>query len=885
MQRNNGKYGIENRKNDQIFDYSNEPRPYIIAQKRKTQQTTIQNINMLFSVLFGYQRDEIIGKDLSLILPNIISIYHESLVNKMLENIYVTTLESNYFNREQKNFAKNKNGYIFPILYNVRPITEDFQKFFVVFEADVQTKNTVFIFTNELNLITDISQSAINIFDLTSQIFKKQNIQMNISQIIQNWDQDKYLFINKQKEFRLNNQSFICRTEKIELPVNKKDINNQIKQNKNSIKKNTIINNNKNQISTNNINNNNDNINNFIQDDYNFCYQLVGYSFQIDKVQENKIERKLHISVKSVPSTNNINSQQNNSDNNNLYSPEIIKNNYNQQYKQIQDQQNSQYSLQLIPQENIQPYDNNQHYNNNQYQNINNNQNQNDNQPSNQNLSQNNIQHQNDYLQKFIIEFYKTSNQDDYYENEDIVSQQQQFQQEQPRVFAEYCQNIKTKRLINNKIENIFNENYLVDSVLEKTYIYIIKPKQKKDSDENENSIFQNQSGDIYESKEEYQIFNQKNSQNIIIKVLNTEHKVKYLQKNINILPSIYLYFFNKKNKKHQSILIFKTINICWLIFTLAISTFQFFSCKQIFKQYKLNVDVITKINQRVMYCNQIVSLVLNMELLSQNYINQDYYQTDAMKQQLNISIQAVSDIINDLNQQQYDIFINSFKRDLQMRIYNKYYESGYQMETIDYLNSISVVNQKYIYKQLTKKQQIFQEGQFNTIVDNYYNNIYITLQDLSEHVNNIIIKDLDQLNIGVIISIVSLSIISIISVIFITSMTLLIKDQKENILFLFLDIPLKHVDYLYQHCDGFLKNYTSIKELIQKNENQDQESSDDEQNEYNNYIQTYNYLSDNNLNDEEIQSQEELMKKRKKQQKIIKRKNLKDLNNYFQNI
>jgi len=60
--------------------------------------------------------------------------------------------------------------------------------------------------------------------------------------------------------------------------------------------------------------------------------------------------------------------------------------------------------------------------------------------------------------------------------------------------------------------------------------------------------------------------------------------------------------------------------------------------------------------------------------------------------------------------------------------------------------------------------------------------------------------------------------------------LAIFIKDQRENILFLFLDIPIKHIEYLYRNCDQFLKKFVSIQELIKKNEGQGYESSDDEE-------------------------------------------------------
>ena len=57
------------------------------------------------------------------------------------------------------------------------------------------------------------------------------------------------------------------------------------------------------------------------------------------------------------------------------------------------------------------------------------------------------------------------------------------------------------------------------------------------------------------------------------------------------------------------------------------------------------------------------------------------------------------------------------------------------------------------------------------------------------------------------------------------------IKEQREGVLFLFLDIPTDQVKNLHRNCDKFLQNYVSIKELISKNENEiaEEEDSDDD--------------------------------------------------------
>lgn len=54
----------KNQKKDAYDDYKNEPIPYIITMKRRNQPTTIQSVNLLFSVLFSFSKEEIAGKEL-----------------------------------------------------------------------------------------------------------------------------------------------------------------------------------------------------------------------------------------------------------------------------------------------------------------------------------------------------------------------------------------------------------------------------------------------------------------------------------------------------------------------------------------------------------------------------------------------------------------------------------------------------------------------------------------------------------------------------------------------------------------------------------------------------------------------------------------------------
>jgi len=60
------------------------------------------------------------------------------------------------------------------VIYTVRPLTEDFSKYFVSFEADLQAKGSVYILTNEVFVLQDISSSCITSFDMSVSILRKE---------------------------------------------------------------------------------------------------------------------------------------------------------------------------------------------------------------------------------------------------------------------------------------------------------------------------------------------------------------------------------------------------------------------------------------------------------------------------------------------------------------------------------------------------------------------------------------------------------------------------------------------------------------------------------------------------------------------------------------
>lgn len=104
---------------------------------------------------------------------------HGSVLSKYVSN---GCPNSDYFNQSKQSFARNKNGYIFPIKKIVEKI-EDEEMFLGTIRTDQNTLNQViYIMTDKNGMITDISSSAISQLNLNIQVISSQCI--NIDSII-----------------------------------------------------------------------------------------------------------------------------------------------------------------------------------------------------------------------------------------------------------------------------------------------------------------------------------------------------------------------------------------------------------------------------------------------------------------------------------------------------------------------------------------------------------------------------------------------------------------------------------------------------------------------------------------------------------------------------
>ncbi|KAL4460692.1 hypothetical protein ABPG72_017168 [Tetrahymena utriculariae] len=837
--------GNKGQKKEDIENFQNEPIPFIVTQKRKAGMTTIQNVNLLFSVFFAYQRDEIIGKDLSFILPNLYVPFHESLINQFHENMNQSNFRSQYLNNPQQRFAKNRNGYIFPVVYNVRPLNEEFTKYYVTLEADQSAKNAIFIIINDNFDITDFSSSALTNFDLNPSVLKNQKLQIKISQIISDWEQEKDTYIHKGKDFTFNQQSYSCSCTRLLVPIEVKDAFDNEEQ---------------------------------------FRYELIGYQLKLDKLEKPfaqgghkesiqntslqdiklpavvqkghstslsqkyiqigsareiaQIQNMSYMQTLNTPThTSNAainvsfsNSAQNLSEGN----LKKINNSINQIAKLkinsfASTKNQTDYLGQLATQQNSLRNINLKKTNGEEYEieispivlgeqkRI-----------VSNSLSENDINSQHQILgeitkvnnlQRFIFDFYKTPQENDSFGDDQNTSLT--FNQQEQK---NYGKDIKLKRLINNDIVNVQQSD--------------LNDNQSEDI-ENEDSVFNQNNEEQNLTRQEQQVFYQPDIAQIITRALNTEYE-------------------------HYSIQLFRQISILWLLIILGISIFQFVYSLQQLNDYSNYIDLVQTLSERNTINTNLVSGVIDLILLSQNKYQPGYLTFESVQQDISQIIQQASNLTSSMKYQEFQ-FIGVDRNLYDINFYSGKLSDFVAVQQIEPQNFFTLLTSLCAIIQNLNPQQInLNNGIINTILYNYYHLIQGYMLNQANQISQIISSNLDSIDYSLIISIVILAILSTASTTSLIFLMVHIKDERETILFLFLDIPLKHINYLYKNCDSFLKKFTSIQDMIQQSEAQGYESSDDEQDESNTEYTRFK-VTDHDIEQDEKEQQKDIVKKRKK--------------------
>jgi len=150
----------------------------------------IKKTNLLFSILVGINKDEILGTRISKYMPDLFAIYHDTF----LKNYFAPKEEgfvSPFLDQDNNLFIKNKGGYIVPVVIHVK-LYETFEtsgqvSFLGYFKTETTKTNSIYLLCSRDGTITDISATATTILDMsTNQIgrAKKAKIERFFPEIL-----------------------------------------------------------------------------------------------------------------------------------------------------------------------------------------------------------------------------------------------------------------------------------------------------------------------------------------------------------------------------------------------------------------------------------------------------------------------------------------------------------------------------------------------------------------------------------------------------------------------------------------------------------------------------------------------------------------------------
>ncbi|CAD8156622.1 unnamed protein product [Paramecium pentaurelia] len=374
----------------------------------------------------------------------------------------------------------------------------------------------------------------------------------------------------------------------------------------------------------------------------------------------------------------------------------------------------------------------------------------------------------------FLSELYSEPRYDDY----KMLLNQQVESDVNPVV--DYSCDIVIRRLIRNQILNIDEE---------KEQEFLLQLEEE----EEENSIFrfnQNQ----YEDEDDYKIFAHRNSQDLIRRVLNQDHK-------------------------HIKITEFKVYSNLWIFFIFFITILQYLFCQSYFISYKESIKSIYLVNNEIIYQNQVISRVLDLCLPQQFNITQLYQELQYAANNATAFNQFVNSALLDYYFDNHFITLRFYDGDQYSEINIKLESALLLIESLA-LNTTLLSNQTFNYK----------SNMIQNIVYNHFNVVHQQVIDIAYELYSNVETQMNQYDVNLLITLGILILVTSLAMTKFITLMLSIKMDRENILFLFLDIPQKHISILYKKVEYFIKNYISIEELKRKNELEGYDSSEEEQ-------------------------------------------------------
>jgi hypothetical protein len=172
---------------------SSDEYQYIIISAQPEKFMIITNVSLGICSMFGYTRQELIGKNVDIIMPEIYHKSHkQSLLNKINDHKKSTMNIQNVRNfkptfREIKGFGKNKSRYLIPFTFKVTLVPSNEQNdavFLAKISQDLfnignsQNQQICFILTNNFFIIQNFTANALNLLGMNSNAINNGNMEI-----------------------------------------------------------------------------------------------------------------------------------------------------------------------------------------------------------------------------------------------------------------------------------------------------------------------------------------------------------------------------------------------------------------------------------------------------------------------------------------------------------------------------------------------------------------------------------------------------------------------------------------------------------------------------------------------------------------------------------
>ncbi|EGR34809.1 PAS domain S-box family protein, putative [Ichthyophthirius multifiliis] len=144
-----------------LIDLNSESKPTVFISAEEDSFGIISNINLAASGQLGYNKMEILNRNVKVLMPNMYSKYHDTFIES-----YLSSLESRILNIEKQFPGKNKLDYIVPLIAIIRHVPSLIHGLQFVAQFRVQkTVNLVcYMLVDSEGKIQNTTSTSINIF-------------------------------------------------------------------------------------------------------------------------------------------------------------------------------------------------------------------------------------------------------------------------------------------------------------------------------------------------------------------------------------------------------------------------------------------------------------------------------------------------------------------------------------------------------------------------------------------------------------------------------------------------------------------------------------------------------------------------------------------------